>query len=253
MVYYGAVVSLDAEACLDLFGKSREVLLAKYRSAAEAALIRSEALSTTDTLVQSSLVLYLLFLRNHEPKLAWLFLGTVTRVLHETHLDADLGSPTTTPWEKTVSERFSVLLFVMDVHLAEEFSSGSITASSLMKRWTVGSGAQANPPRIISDVTASVASAVSGSGSPHDPDMIFFLSQCEVASWWSILQDYDFHGNGSLEQASVQQQQKKRRWLVTLERHCEERYMNLEFTEGPLHWVIDLASPQPRLTRPKIR
>lgn len=58
-IYHFAIVSMDDEECQSILGESRPIMLAKYSTATQQALINAKVLRTSNLMVLQALTLYL--------------------------------------------------------------------------------------------------------------------------------------------------------------------------------------------------
>ncbi|KAL4954723.1 hypothetical protein BDW69DRAFT_136953 [Aspergillus filifer] len=65
-IYYAAVISLEPEECLSMFGTSRVSLLETYRFATEQATARADLLNTQNFILLQATVVFLVALRNED-------------------------------------------------------------------------------------------------------------------------------------------------------------------------------------------
>ncbi|KAL4798498.1 hypothetical protein BDV19DRAFT_22742 [Aspergillus venezuelensis] len=65
-IYYAAVISLESEECLSMFGTSRVSLLETYRFATEQATARADLLNTQNFILLQATVVFLVALRNED-------------------------------------------------------------------------------------------------------------------------------------------------------------------------------------------
>ncbi|KAL1909656.1 hypothetical protein Sste5344_004504 [Sporothrix stenoceras] len=89
-IYAAAIMSLREEDCQLRLGEPQSVLLPRYLSATEAALMRANVLGTADIVVLQALLLYLLAIRDlYEPRAVWTLTGVAIRLAECMNLDRD--------------------------------------------------------------------------------------------------------------------------------------------------------------------
>jgi len=80
VMYYGAVTSLSEEECMMVFGDGQVQVLSRIREQLERAFTSAMLLHSGDIRPLQALVLYLTFLRHHEPELSWKLSGLAVRL-----------------------------------------------------------------------------------------------------------------------------------------------------------------------------
>lgn len=91
-MYFAAASSLDPHVCSELLQANRDQLISQFRCGAETALMCAGLLTTSDLLVLQSFVIYIVSLRQFDPRLSWTLCALGFRLMHSigAHRDGEL-------------------------------------------------------------------------------------------------------------------------------------------------------------------
>ncbi|KAG7044484.1 mitogen-activated protein kinase kinase kinase [Colletotrichum scovillei] len=121
-IYYGAVTSLGEEECGQLFQSGQARVLSVLRDEVEAMLSKAMLIHTGDIQPLQALVLYLIFLRHHEPRLSWNLSGLAVRLAQNfgIHREGSLFGLST--FDIEMRRRLWWQIAVLDAPSAEDYS-----------------------------------------------------------------------------------------------------------------------------------
>ncbi|KAL4963436.1 uncharacterized protein BDV14DRAFT_190918 [Aspergillus stella-maris] len=89
-IYYAAVISLEGQECLSMFGTSRASLLETYRFATEQATARADLLNTQNFILLQATVVFLTALRNEDnSRTVWSLIALVYHIAQAMGLHRD--------------------------------------------------------------------------------------------------------------------------------------------------------------------
>lgn len=121
-IYYGAVTSLGEEECGQLFQTGQARVLSVLRDEVEGMLSKAMLIHTGDIQPLQALVLYLIFLRHHEPRLSWNLSGLAVRLAQNfgIHREGSLFGLST--FDIEMRRRLWWQIAVLDAPSAEDYS-----------------------------------------------------------------------------------------------------------------------------------
>jgi hypothetical protein len=121
-IYYGVVVSLDADEVKQTLGAEKQFLLARYRFAVEQALAKANFLTDPDLTVCQALVLFLILVRRHDKtRYAWTLTGLAVRIGQAIGLHRDgTHFPHLSPFEVEMRRRLFWVLSILDLRSSED-------------------------------------------------------------------------------------------------------------------------------------
>ncbi|KAK9330883.1 fungal-specific transcription factor domain-containing protein [Lipomyces starkeyi] len=119
-IYHSSVVSLRDEDCESMMGESRSVLLARYSTATQQALINAGVLRTANLMVLQALTLYLLSIRQHyDPDSLWILAGIAMRIGQRIGLHRESASSKLSIFEAEIRRRLWWQILILDNRSAQ--------------------------------------------------------------------------------------------------------------------------------------
>lgn len=121
-IYYGVVVSLDADEVKQTLGAEKQFLLARYRFAVEQALAKANFLTDPDFTVCQAFVLFLILVRRHDKtRYAWTLTSLAVRSCQAIGLHRDgTNFPNLGPFDIEMNRRLFWVLSILDLRSAED-------------------------------------------------------------------------------------------------------------------------------------
>jgi Fungal specific transcription factor domain len=232
-----ATVSMSEEECLNKIGQSRAKLIRRYAYATQRCLIRMGVLRTTDLIILTALLLYVLALRyDLDPQTVWNLSGILTRTaqrigLHRDH-DNALGSQLS-PFEREMRRRVWKQLLILDWHSSE--LAGTTTLHTFFNTPFV------NPKNLDdSDLDPNMRSE------PQDregaTDMIFCCLRNEFGKFF-ILEHPRQHGMMYKGKPTTEMSlEEKINFIDETERQLELRYVRYCDPINPLHLMVTVVA-----------
>lgn len=120
-IYYAAAISIDTTQCADVIGEPRNVVVERYKFAAEQALARANLLNTHSTLLLQAAVLYLSGLRSDDgTRTVWSLIALVSHVARSMGLHRDGTAFNLPPFETEMRRRVWFHICLLD-HRSTEY------------------------------------------------------------------------------------------------------------------------------------
>ncbi|KAL6404562.1 C6 transcription factor [Ilyonectria robusta] len=121
-VYYGAITSLTEEECVAIFESGQAQVLARLREELERMFSSAMLLHTGDIRPLQALVLYLVFLRHHEPRLSWNLSGLAVRLAQNFGLHREGSLFGLSKFKMEMRRRLWWQIAILDAPSAEDYS-----------------------------------------------------------------------------------------------------------------------------------
>jgi hypothetical protein len=121
-IYYGVVVSMNADEVKQTLGAEKQFLLARYRFAVEQALAKANFLTDPDLTVCQAFVLFLILVRRHDKTTyAWTLTSLAVRSCQAIGLHRDgTHFPNLSPYDVEMNRRLFWVLSILDLRSAED-------------------------------------------------------------------------------------------------------------------------------------
>lgn len=121
-VYYGAITSLTEEECVTIFESGQAQVLARLREELERMFSSAMLLHTGDIRPLQALVLYMVFLRHHEPRLSWNLSGLAVRLAQNFGLHREGSLFGLSKFKMEMRRRLWWQIAILDAPSAEDYS-----------------------------------------------------------------------------------------------------------------------------------
>ncbi|KAM5343949.1 hypothetical protein ACJ41O_012486 [Fusarium nematophilum] len=121
-IYYGAITSLTEEECISVFDDGQAQVLSHMREELERMFSRAMLVHTGDIRPLQALVLYLVFLRHHEPRLSWNLTGLAVRLAQNFGLHREGSLFGLSKFDMEMRRRLWWQIAILDAPSAEDYS-----------------------------------------------------------------------------------------------------------------------------------
>ncbi|OIW32230.1 hypothetical protein CONLIGDRAFT_612692 [Coniochaeta ligniaria NRRL 30616] len=172
-IYFMALTSMKEEEVQSMFGEDRNVLLSKYHTAAQQALVNAGFMRSTEVMVLQAYTLYLLGVRQYtDPRTLFCLIGIAVRIATRLGLHRDGAQFGISPFDTEIRRRLWWQIVMFDKRIAE-ITGSSVTALS-------SSGGDCRLPLNINDTDLNTH-AKDPPASYHGPtEMLFALTRIEM-------------------------------------------------------------------------
>ncbi|KAH8889679.1 hypothetical protein GQ53DRAFT_188133 [Thozetella sp. PMI_491] len=172
-IYFIAVTSMTDSEVQSTFGEDRHVLLGKYHTATQQALVNAGFMRSTELMVLQALLLYLLAIRQYvDPRSLFCLIGIAVRIATRLGIHRDGAQFGLQPFEAEQRRRLWWQIVLFDKRIAE-ITGSAITALS-------SSGGDCRLPLNVNDSELSVHSKDPPNPYPGPTEMIFCLTRIEL-------------------------------------------------------------------------
>ncbi|KAK1690549.1 hypothetical protein BDP55DRAFT_756325 [Colletotrichum godetiae] len=228
-VYYGAVTSLGEEECGQLFQSGQTRVLAVLRDEVEAMLSKAMLIHTGDIQPLQALVLYLIFLRHHEPRLSWNFSGLAVRLAQNfgIHREGSLFGLST--FDIEMRRRLWWQIAVLDAPSAEDYSG----EYNLLEM----SSFDSQPPRNLNDAQLYPAMLEYPPETRGITEMTFTLARCQITNMYRCMADSRKHCGNMRKSYAELSRQERSDWIDSCEHEFSQRFFQDYSSTNALHWV----------------
>ncbi|KAI3534142.1 hypothetical protein CABS03_10144 [Colletotrichum abscissum] len=228
-IYYGAVTSLGEEECGQLFQSRQALVLSVLRDEVEAMLSKAMLIHTGDIQPLQALVLYLIFLRHHEPRLSWNLSGLAVRLAQNfgIHREGSLFGLST--FDIEMRRRLWWQIAVLDAPSAEDYSG----EYNLLEM----SSFDSQPPRNLNDIQLYPAMLEYPSETRGITEMTFTLARCQITSMYRCMADSRRHCENMSKSYAEMSQQERNDWIDFCEQEFSQKFLQNYSATNALHWV----------------
>ncbi|KAK1454971.1 hypothetical protein CMEL01_03731 [Colletotrichum melonis] len=228
-IYYGAVTSLGEEECGQLFQSRQARVLSVLRDEVEAMLSKAMLIHTGDIQPLQALVLYLIFLRHHEPRLSWNLSGLAVRLAQNfgIHREGSLFGLST--FDIEMRRRLWWQIAVLDAPSAEDYSG----EYNLLEM----SSFDSQPPRNLNDIQLYPAMLEYPSETRGITEMTFTLARCQITSMYRCMADSRRHCESMSKSYAEMSQQERNDWIDFCEQEFSQKFLQNYSATNALHWV----------------
>ncbi|TAQ84675.1 hypothetical protein B7494_g7013 [Chlorociboria aeruginascens] len=223
-IYTSAIVSLNNEDCEALMGESRSMLLTRYSTAAQHALVRVGFLKSSDMVVLQALVLFLLAVRhNWEPHSLWILTGVALRLAQRmgVHRDGDgLGIPI---FEAEMRRRLWWQIMMLDGRSSQLAGAGASVLTT--KIWDAKLPSNLNDGDLNPDMTEMPLEH------KGQTEMIFCLITYEFCKFFQDAGATEWQNKAPPSLGDTD------KWLDDLENRIESKFLRYCDPSIPLHFL----------------
>ncbi|KAL1847689.1 hypothetical protein Daus18300_013856 [Diaporthe australafricana] len=228
-VYYGAVTSLGEEECVILFGDGQAQTLSRMREELKELFAKASLLHTGDIRPLQALTLYLVFLRHHEPRLAWKLSGLAIRLAQNFGLHREDSFLRLTKFETEMRRRLWWQLAIMDAPSAEDYSG----EYNLLEM----SSFDTHPPQNLNDAQLDPTMTEYPPEAEGITEMTFTLASCQITNMYRCIADSRrMCGNTGKGYAELTSQERAD-WIGGCESEFLEQFHRICSPTNPFHWV----------------
>jgi hypothetical protein len=219
-VYFSAVTSMTDDELVESLGGNKKIITAKYRQAAEDALMNANFLNTQEVLTLQSFILYLACVRwCEDTRMVWTLTGLAIRIAQSLGLHRDgKHFPELSSFDREMRRRVWWYLHYLDCCASEDHGSDAATAELNF---------DTRRPLNVDD-SALHANAIETSIKDRDglTDMTFCLIRYEVAQTRRLIK-----ASRTLTQ--------KENLLKACHQRLESRYLVYCQHGGTLYWLAE--------------
>ncbi|KXH29591.1 hypothetical protein CSIM01_06324 [Colletotrichum simmondsii] len=228
-IYYGAVTSLGEEECGQLFQSGQARVLSVLRDEVEAMLSKAMLIHTGDIQPLQALVLYLIFLRHHEPRLSWNLSGLAVRLAQNfgIHREGSLFGLST--FDIEMRRRLWWQIAVLDAPSAEDYSG----EYNLLEM----SSFDSQPPRNLNDTQLYPAMLEYPPETRGITEMTFTLARCQITSMYRCMADSRKPCGNTRKSYAEMSQQERNDWIDSCEQEFSQKFFQNYSATNALHWV----------------
>ncbi|KAK9352189.1 fungal-specific transcription factor domain-containing protein [Lipomyces doorenjongii] len=225
-IYHSSVVSLRNEDCESMMGESRSVLLARYSTATQQALINAGVLRTANLKVLQALTLYLLSIRQHcDPDSLWILAGIAIRIGQRIGLHREIASSKLSIFEAEIRRRLWWQILILDNRSAQLSGIGSgLEAYDFSEAWR---------PLNINDFDLSPTMKELPAEHTGVTEMLFCSVRYEIGVFMRQTESW---------KATAVSMQVKDKAINELENRLEQKYLRYCDTSIPLHLLSSLLA-----------
>ncbi|KAK1710615.1 uncharacterized protein BDZ83DRAFT_711221 [Colletotrichum acutatum] len=228
-IYYGAVTSLGEEECGQLFQSGQARVLSVLRDEVEAMLSKAMLIHTGDIQSLQALVLYLILLRHHEPRLSWNLSGLAVRLAQNfgIHREGSLFGLST--FDIEMRRRLWWQIAILDAPSAEDYSG----EYNLLEM----SSFDSQPPRNLNDIQLYPAMLEYPPETGGITEMTFTLARCQITSMYRCMADSRKHCENTRKSYAEMSQQERNDWIDFCEQEFSQKFFQNYSATNALHWV----------------
>ncbi|KAH6952468.1 hypothetical protein BKA56DRAFT_638437 [Ilyonectria sp. MPI-CAGE-AT-0026] len=228
-VYYGAITSLTEEECIAIFESGQAQVLARLREELERMFSSAMLLHTGDIRPLQALVLYLAFLRHHEPRLSWNLSGLAVRLAQNFGLHREGSLFGLSKFKMEMRRRLWWQIAILDAPSAEDYS-GEYNMLEM-------SSFDTQPPRNLDDVQLHPTMIEYPPETQGITEMTFTLARCQITSMYRCMADARrLCGNTGKSYAELTSQERVD-WIEACQSDFSERFLQNYSPTNALHWV----------------
>ncbi|TVY83010.1 Aurofusarin cluster transcription factor aurR2 [Lachnellula suecica] len=230
-IYFLAITSLNNADCQNLFGESRQALVAKYCHATQQALMNAKFLRSMNLLTLDALTIYILGVRRiYDPHSIWVLTGVAVRIAQRLGLHRDGSKYKISPFDAEMRRRTWWQIIFLDGHASKLAGAG-------FPAWHTQFDAKV--PLNISDSDLSPAMKDPPTEKEGATEMIFCSLRYDVAE--AIRNTGKTMRNNETEWDAAkgpQHLQEKDRAIDDLEAQFQQKYGRYCDTSIPLHLLV---------------
>lgn len=232
-VYYAAVTSMDSGECRHRIGEDRKILLARYRTGIESALVKTDFLNTVEMSTLQALAIYLVSVRaNDSSRLMWTLTSLAVRIAEAMGLHNDSTASLFRPFEHEMRRRLWWQICDLDSHAADDRASSTVIAADSFST---------RLPLHINDEDISLNSFEEVKEREGYTDMTFALSCNEVLDATRKLSYVPAREVAHSQAGSEEVRGQRVDTVINLQRHIEEKYLRHLDPTRPFHWFTRMV------------
>ncbi|KAL2016646.1 hypothetical protein VTK56DRAFT_3226 [Thermocarpiscus australiensis] len=172
-IYFSAITSMTEEEVQSTFAEDRAVLLGKYHTATQQALVNAGFMRSNELMVLQALFLYLLCVRQYiDPRSLFCLIGLAVRIATRLGLHRDGAHFGLPPFEAEQRRRLWWQIVIFDKRTAEITGSTNDALSS--------SGCDTRMPLNINDADLNVHAKTQPASYAGPTEMVFCLTRIEL-------------------------------------------------------------------------
>ncbi|KAB5572516.1 fungal-specific transcription factor domain-containing protein [Coniochaeta sp. 2T2.1] len=172
-IYFIAITSMKEEEVQNTFGEDRNILIGKYHTATQQALVNAGFMRSTELMVLQAYVLYLGSVRQYtDPRTLFCLIGIAVRMATRFGLHRDGAQFGITPFDTEMRRRLWWQIVMFDKRIAE-ITGSSITALS-------SSGGDCRLPLNINDTDLNTHAKDPPNPYQGPTEMLFCLTRIEM-------------------------------------------------------------------------
>ncbi|KAE9569063.1 hypothetical protein CGMCC3_g14812 [Colletotrichum fructicola] len=221
---YGAVTSLSEEECGEIFNLSQAQVLSLMRDIMGQMFSDAMLIHTGDIQPLQALVLYIIFLRHHEPRLSWNLTGLAVRLAQNfgTHREGSLFR--LSKFDIEMRRRLWWQIAVLDTPSAEDYSGEYNLCDTQM-------------PRNLNDTQLHPAMMEYPPETRGITEMTFTLARCQITSMYRCMIDSRRTCGATGKPYSQLSFQERSDWIDGCEAAFSQKYLRECSPTVPFHWV----------------
>ncbi|KAF4964443.1 hypothetical protein FSARC_7629 [Fusarium sarcochroum] len=228
-VYYGGITSLSEEECVLMFQNSQAQVLSRIRAELEKMFASVDLIHTGDIRPLQALVLYLVFLRHHEPRLSWKLSGLAVRLAQNFGIHREDSFSGLSKFEADMRRRLWWQLAITEAPSAEDYS-GEYNLLEI-------SSFDTQPPRNLDDAQLYLGMTEYPPEVRGLTEMTFILARCEITTMYRCIADSrrlcGKTGKGYVELTL----QERADWVDACETGFSDRFLRDRRPSNAFEWI----------------
>ncbi|KAJ3527315.1 hypothetical protein NM208_g10759 [Fusarium decemcellulare] len=228
-VYYGAITSLSEEECILMFANSQAQVLSRMREELEKMFASVDLIHTGDIRPLQALVLYLVFLRHHDPRLSWKLTGLAVRLAQNFGLHREDSFLGLSKFEADMRRRLWWQLAIIEAPSAEDYSG----EYNLLEMGSFDT----HPPRNLDDAQLYPIMTEYPAERRGLTEMTFALARCQITSMYRCIADSRrFCGDTGKSYAELTPQERAD-WIDDCETGFSDKFLRDSSPSSAFQWV----------------
>ncbi|KAK2772758.1 hypothetical protein CKAH01_13842 [Colletotrichum kahawae] len=226
---YGAVTSLSEEECGEIFSLTQAQILSFMREIMGKIFSDAMLIHTGDIQPLQALVLYIIFLRHHEPRLSWNLTGLAVRLAQNFGIHREGTLFRLSKFDIEMRRRLWWQIAVLDTPSAEDYSG----EYNLLEM----SSCDTQMPRNLNDTQLRPAMMEYPSETRGITEMTFTLARCQITSMYRCMIDSRRICGATGKPYSQLSFQERSDWIDCCESAFSQKYLRECSPTVPFHWV----------------
>ncbi|KAM5369661.1 hypothetical protein ACJZ2D_008920 [Fusarium nematophilum] len=228
-IYYGAITSLTEEECISVFDDGQAQVLSHMREELERMFSRAMLVHTGDIRPLQALVLYLVFLRHHEPRLSWNLTGLAVRLAQNFGLHREGSLFGLSKFDMEMRRRLWWQIAILDAPSAEDYS-GEFYLLEM-------SSFDTQPPQNLDDVQLHPAMVEYPPETRGITEMTFTLARCQITDMFRCMADSRRTCGSTGKSYGELTPEERANWIEACESDFSVRFLRNCSPSNAFHWV----------------